>query len=93
MQNGTQLKKDLESFKFDPGEPIYRARCPFCGLDLMMGVRKDNGHAAIAHSAHPDPGDPMRHVTACQGFQFLLTQADLLPRLERLGAKWQRIEF
>jgi len=94
MQNGTVTLPKLAQFQFDPREPIYRARCPFCGLDIMMGVRKDNGHSAIAHSSHADKDDVTRtrHVTSCEGFKFLLTQADVLPRLHKLGARWERVE-
>lgn len=94
MKNGTVSLPKLAQFQFDLAEPIYRARCPFCGLDIMMGVRKDNGHSAIAHTSHVDPKDVTQtaRVTSCAGFQFLLTQADIIPRLRKLGAVWERVE-
>lgn len=84
----------LESFAFDPSEPIYVARCPFCGLDLVLGVRKDNGHASLAHSSYPDPDDPTktRHLTGCEKFNALAHANDVLPQLHRAGARWQAVE-
>jgi hypothetical protein len=86
--------KQLESFQFNPAEPLYIARCPFCGLDLMLGVRKDNGHASIAHSSHPDPNDKThtRYMTGCERFNALVGVPDVLPRLHREGARWQAVE-
>jgi hypothetical protein len=84
----------LDAFKFDLSEPIYMARCPFCGLELLLGVRKDNGHAALAHSSHPDPNDPThtRHITACERFKAIAGNTDVIPRLHREGARWQLVE-
>jgi len=86
--------KELDSFALDLREPIYVARCPFCGLDIVLGVRKDNGHACLAHSSHPDPNDPThtRHMTGCEKFNLICRGADVIPRLHREGARWQLVE-
>jgi hypothetical protein len=84
----------LDSFALDPREPVSMARCPFCGLDLVLGVRKDNGHAALAHSSHPDPSDPThtKHKTGCDRFNAIAREPDVLRRLHREGARWKMLE-
>lgn len=86
-------EQELESFYLDPREPPGLARCPWCGGDIVLGVRKDTRNLSIAHQAHPDPTDSTgtRFVSGCEQFLAVLGHNDLFQCLFSAGARFQRL--
>jgi hypothetical protein len=84
---------ELESFSIDPREPAGLARCPWCGADIVLGVRKDSRNVSLAHSGHRDPTDPTgtRYVSGCEPFVHALGQVDVMRILVNAGARFTKL--
>jgi hypothetical protein len=84
---------ELASFSIDPQEPAGLARCPWCGQDIVLGVRKDTRNVSLAHAGHRDPTDltGTRYVSGCDPFLDALGHDDVIKRLYNAGARFQRL--
>lgn len=93
MALGRFSDQELETLSIDPRQPAGLSRCPWCGLDLVLGVRKTNGNVALAHQAHQDPTDPSRTrwISGCEAFLAVSKETDVMRRLYNAGARWQRL--
>jgi hypothetical protein len=84
---------ELESFQIDPREPAGLARCPWCGQDIVLGVRKDTRNVSLAHAGHRDPTDATgtRFISGCDPFVHALGQPDVIRRLMAAGARFEKL--
>ena len=87
------IDEELEKFIIDPREPAAWSRCPFCGADIVMGVRKDTRNITLAHSAFRDPSDASgtRYVSGCDRFTQALSRVDVIEYLFQAGARFQKL--
>lgn len=90
---GRFTEAELESFSIDPREPAGLATCPWCGQDIVLGVRKDTRNVTIAHSAHKDPTDPSgtRFISGCDPFVAALSRPDVVGFLHRSGCRFAKL--
>lgn len=92
---GRFTDEQLESFMLDPREPASVAVCPFCGGDVVLGVRKESRNVCLAHQAHKDPTDASgtRFVSGCEPFTTMVAQnpLDFLRACKSRGVRWERL--
>jgi hypothetical protein len=93
MTIGRFSDAELESFSIDPREPAGLARCPWCGQDIVLGVRKDTRNVSLVHAGHQDPTDPTntRFVTGCEQFARVVRLPDVMQQLHNAGTRFQRL--
>jgi uncharacterized C2H2 Zn-finger protein len=90
---GRFTEAELEALQIDPRESAGLARCPWCGQDIIIGVRKDTRNVTLAHGGHRDPTDASgtRFITGCDPFVDALKQDDVLARLYNAGARFRKL--
>lgn len=86
---------ELESFLIDPREPASFAPCPFCGRDIVLGVRKETRNVCLAHAAYKDPTDAtgLRYLSGCEPFTTMVARnpLDFLRACKSHGVRWERL--
>lgn len=84
---------ELEAFAIDPRQPSAMAVCPFCGLELVLGYRKDTGNLSLAHASFPDPTRPGEHIAGCDPFRDIASRngVEFLRLCKSRGVHWQRL--
>jgi hypothetical protein len=90
---GRFTEAELETLQIDPHEPAGLARCPWCGQDIVLGVRKDSRNVTLAHAGHRDPTDPtgLRWISGCAPFVEALGYDDVIRRLVDAGARFEKL--
>lgn len=80
----------LERLAIDPHTTWAHARCPWCGLDLVLGVNAQTRNLTLVHSGQADPTDTTgtRFVIGCEPYQRLAHHDDLLPTLRSAGVRF-----
>jgi hypothetical protein len=91
--NGRFTQAELETLSIDPRESAGIARCPWCGQDIIIGVRKDTGNITLAHAGHRDPTDPTgtRYISGCDAFMEALQHDDVIRRIYNAGGRFQKL--
>jgi len=79
----------LEALNVDPARSLT-APCPFCGSDMVLGPRRDNGNVSIGHAAIDTPEGP---ICGCSPFRELVYTKPLefLRLCKSHGVRWARI--
>lgn len=90
---GRFTEAELDTMQIDPKEPAGLARCPWCGQDIVLGVRKDSRNVSLAHAGHRDPTDASgtRFISGCNPFVEALSHDDVIQRLVNAGARFQKL--
>lgn len=80
---------ELQGFKLELQTALH-ARCPFCGGDLVLGYRKENGNLALLHSLEPEKPSL---IPGCETFQRLIHEqpAEFFRLLRSRGTQFARI--
>jgi hypothetical protein len=82
---------ELEQFAIDPTRRAYWGTCPWCGLTIVLGHRKDTGNVCIAHEGFPDPMQQGAMLCGCEVFRELAStnQVELLRLLRTARLRLQ----
>lgn len=80
----------LKAFAFDMRMPIKWAKCPFCGGELVTGVRLDTRNLCAKHSGIPDPDNEGGYVNACERFREVASRSivEWARLLRAAGVQW-----
>lgn len=94
MTVGRFTEAELQTLDLDLSESAGIARCPFCGLDMILGVRKATRNVTLGHQGHADPTDPTgtRFISGCPAFAEATRHPDVMRRLQLAGATWHKLQ-